>query len=95
MIATGTNSKYVPWRFKGVSKRKKTLFTLIYYHPLRLVCSLECAIYKELYIGPGLLILLMSDSPLPAVEVKTTRPCICVNIFVLISMLKVDSELGV
>ena len=37
----------------------------------------------------------MSDSPLPAIEVKTSHPYTCVNIFVLISMLKVDSELGV
>lgn len=47
VIAIGTNSKYVPRRFKGVTKRRKTLFTLIYYHPLRLICSLELAFIKN------------------------------------------------
>lgn len=47
VIATGTNSKYLPLRFKGVNKRRKTLFALIYYHPQWLVCSLESGIYKE------------------------------------------------
>lgn len=37
----------------------------------------------------------MSDSPAPAIDVKTTDPYTCANILVLISMLKVDSELGV
>lgn len=47
MIATGTNFQYLPVRFKGVNKRRKTLFTLIYYHPQWLECSLDSGIYKE------------------------------------------------
>lgn len=47
VIAIGTNSKYVPRRFKGVTKEGKTLFTLIYYHPA-VDMLIRIGIYKEL-----------------------------------------------
>ena len=39
VIAVGTNSKYLPLRFKGVSKRRKTLFTFICLHSFTITHS--------------------------------------------------------
>lgn len=46
MGATGPYCTCLPLRFEKVNKRRKTLLTLIYYHPLWLECSLESGIYK-------------------------------------------------